>query len=76
MDQVSKAPEALDDVKSVWQSKTVWAAIIMAIAPLIPPVGVFVAANPALVGVIAGGITAGLRMVTSKQVTLKKPSQP
>lgn len=60
------------ETKSPWQSKTMWTALIMALAPLIPPVGAFVSTNPALAGLLAGGITAGLRMLSSSKVELKQ----
>ena len=58
---------ALDD-KKPWQSKTLWAGVFVALAPLFPPVGAFVAANPAVAGAVAGAITAALRFITDKKV--------
>jgi hypothetical protein len=66
-----KGPKMADDqpsVKAVWQSKTFWAAAITALAPLIPPVGAFVAANPQAVGLVVGLVFAGLRAVTKKPI--------
>ena len=62
----------MDDVKHPWESKTLWAGLIMAVVPLFPPVAALVAANPALAGALAGAITAGLRLMTQKKVVVKK----
>jgi hypothetical protein len=60
------------DVKHALKSRTVWAGIIMAVVPLIPPLQALVIANPELTGVLAGLVVAGLRLVTDSKVTLKR----
>jgi hypothetical protein len=72
----SKAPESLEaQAKSVFQSRTFWAAVLMAVAPVIPPVGALVAAYPDIAGLLAGLVTAGLRMATDKPVTVKRKAK-
>lgn len=55
-----------------WKSKTLWAALIVAVAPVFPPAQALIAANPEIVGAIVGGIFAVLRVFTSKPVLKKK----
>ncbi len=66
------AAEVADETKLPWQSSTMWAALIMAVVPLFPPAASLVAAHPEIVGLAAGALVAGLRMITSKKVVLKK----
>jgi len=65
---------ATDTVKP-WQSKTLWASILVATLPLIPGVGPLlsgvVGSNPELAGLIVGGAFGVLRLVTSGKVRLK-----
>ena len=60
--------------KPAWQSKTMIAAAITALVPLIPGVGpavtAFIVANPAAFSAILGAIFAGLRVVTNGSVTV------
>ena len=56
--------------KSVLKSKTFWMSLIVALAPLIPPVQAYVQANTEMVGLMVGGIFAVLRVITKDKVTL------
>ncbi len=76
MELESKAPESLESqAKSLFASKTFWAGVFMALAPFVPPVGALVAAYPDLAGVVAGLVTAGLRLATDTPVTVKKKAK-
>lgn len=60
--------------KKAWQSKTLWAAALCAILPLVPGVGplatTWIAANPEMFSAALGAVFAGLRAVTSGGVTI------
>jgi hypothetical protein len=62
---------AADEARKPWLSKTVWVAAITALAPLYPPIGAIVAANPETVAAVVGAVFAGLRMLSSGKVGLK-----
>jgi hypothetical protein len=72
VEQATKVTEVLAETVQPWQSKTLWVSLIMALAPVIPPLGAVIAANPELAGIAAGVLVAGLRLISSKKVTLKK----
>lgn len=57
--------------KKPWKSKTLWMAAVMALAPLLPPVGVWVTANPELASLVVSGLFAGLRFVTNGKIALE-----
>lgn len=61
----------MDDQKKPWESKTLWVAALTALAPLYPPVGIFVAANPEMVSAGIGVLFGLLRFVSSKKVGVK-----
>lgn len=54
-----QAPEC--DSQSFLMSKTQWAALLVAIAPSIPPVQAALVANPQLAGVIVGALFSIIR---------------
>lgn len=60
--------------KPAWQSKTLWASLVVAAVPFIPGVGpavsAWVAANPELFSAALGGLFAGLRVATSGRVSV------
>jgi hypothetical protein len=64
----------MDNSKPAWQSKTLWAAALCAVAPLIPGVGpvvsAWIAANPAACSAVLGAVFAGLRTVTKGAVSV------
>jgi hypothetical protein len=59
------------DVKKPWESSTLWASLIIAVAPFFPPVQAIIAAHPEIVGLFVGGISALLRLKTDSKVGLK-----
>lgn len=65
---------AVTSSKSALKSKTLWAAAIVAVVPLIPGVGpavsAWIAANPTLFSAGLGAVFAGLRAVTKGAVTI------
>lgn len=69
----------MEQSKEFWKSRTFWVAIITAVMPLIPPVAVFQAANPALynaaLSLLFGGI---MRTMTSTPISwvFKKDASP
>lgn len=58
------------ETKPFWQSWTFYASIITAIAPVIPPIAVFAAANPQLYHAILAALFMGLRAKTDTGITL------
>jgi len=56
--------------KTVLKSKTFYLGLVTALAPLLPGVGAWVADNVATVGLVWGGLTVLLRLVTKDKVTL------
>ena len=59
------------ETKKPWMSKTLWAGLIIAIAPFFPPAQAVIIANPELVSMLVGALFAGLRVVSEKKVVLK-----
>ena len=55
--------------KKPWQSKSIWAGILVAIAPFIPMFGDKINESVALS--IVGVIMVGLRLITKKELKLK-----
>jgi hypothetical protein len=62
----------MEDQKPAWQSKTLWCSVIVAAAPMFPPVAQAVIGNPVLCSFFVGSVFAVLRFVTDKAVTVKK----
>lgn len=59
----------MNEVKKPWQSKTIWANLIMAVAGFFPSVKDFL--TPEVMGVIFLVVNAGLRLVTKTPVSIK-----
>lgn len=64
----------MDNSKPFHVSKTMWAAAITAVIPLIPGIGpvasAWIGANPAAFSALIGAVFAGLRVVTKGSVTV------
>lgn len=62
------------EAKKAWQSKTLIAAAVTALIPLIPGVGpavaAFIAANPELFSAALGVVFTGLRFLTKDKVVI------
>lgn len=58
--------------KQFWASKTMWMSLIVAVAPICPPLNAIISAHPELVSLVVGGIFAGLRMMTTKKISIPK----
>lgn len=54
--------------KSVWKSKTIWVSILIAVAPLYPPLGAFVSESPAIASFVVSTIFGVLRLVTKAPI--------
>lgn len=54
--------------QSFLMSKTQWAALLVAIAPSIPPLKAALIANPELAGVIVGGVFSVLRWLNGRKL--------
>lgn len=56
-----------------WMSKTLWAGLIVAVAPFFPPAQAVLLAHPEAAGLVVGAIFSVLRLVTKKPVILMSP---
>lgn len=54
-----------------WESKTLWAALIVAIAGFIPPVGQWINEHPDYFSMVLGGLFGGLRLITKDKISIK-----
>lgn len=61
---IDGAPES--DTTKPWKSKTLWASLLVAAAPLFPPAQALIASNPDIALGIIGSIFALLRMLNGK----------
>jgi uncharacterized membrane protein YjjP (DUF1212 family) len=65
----------MDNSKPFYLSKTMIAAAIVAVVPLVPGVGpiaaAWIAANPAVFSAALAGVFAGLRAVTKGSVSIQ-----
>jgi hypothetical protein len=52
------------DNKKPWQSKTLWIALIMAIAAFFPGVSAYIQASPEIFTMVLVGVFALLRFIT------------
>lgn len=59
-DQESQSAQECDS-QSFLMSKTQWAALLVAVAPSIPPVQALLVANPELAGVLVGALFSIIR---------------
>lgn len=58
-------------MKKPWQSKSLWVALIVAVAAFIPGVDVFVKANLEMVGLMLGGIFGILRLISNGKISIE-----
>lgn len=65
--------DQLQDTSKPWQSKTLWVSLIVAVAPLFPPVQAVLATNPELAGIAVGAVFSVLRLFTKKPVSISSP---
>lgn len=56
--------------KPAWASKTLWVALVVAIAPFIPAVQDFVVKSPEMVGMILGAVFALLRIISKDKIVI------
>lgn len=49
-----------------WASKTIWAGLIVAVAPFFPPVQAALVANPEIASVVVGAVFSFLRLLNGK----------
>ena len=56
--------------KKPWQSKTNWAALVVAAAAFVPSVSAWIQANPEMYSMVLGGLFAGLRLVTKGKIEI------
>lgn len=57
--------------KKPWLSKTLWVALLSAIAAFFPPVQTWIAENPSTFGWIVSGLFAVLRLATKNKLVIK-----
>lgn len=58
------------ETKKPWQSKTLYASLLVALAAFYPPVGDWIKQNPELFSMALGALFAGLRVVTKGRVSI------
>lgn len=68
---VNTTPAPVVEAKKPWQSKTLWIALIMAIAAFIPPVQVWIAAYPGYFTMVTGALFAALRLVSKGKISIE-----
>jgi len=56
--------------KPSWQSKTVWLAVISALAPLVPSVHAWMIANPETYASVISGLFLVLRFLTNGKISI------
>jgi hypothetical protein len=61
----------MEDKIPVWTSKTLWCSLIVAVAPLFPPLQAVIVANPEITSLAVGGLFAILRLFTKKPLGVK-----
>jgi hypothetical protein len=66
MDSGTKTEILGVDTKKPWESKTLWAGVIVALAPIFPPAQAVIASNPAIVMGLVGAVFTVLRMLSGK----------
>lgn len=49
-----------------WASKTLWAGVIVAVAPFFPPVQAVLIANPETASILVGALFSLLRLISGK----------
>ena len=59
-----------ENTKKPWLSKTVWISVIVALAPLFPPVAAVVATNPEMISFAVGAVFAAIRLISSQKISL------
>lgn len=57
--------------KKVWESKTFWVSLLLALAPLIPGASEFMSSQPELVNSVIVSIFMVLRLVSHGKISLK-----
>lgn len=58
------------DQKSPLLSKTLWLALIAAVAAFIPAVSKFISEQPEVYGLIMSGIFGALRLITKDKISI------
>jgi len=59
------------ETKSPLKSKTLWMALLVAVAAFIPGVGPWIAGNNEMFGIVVGGLFAALRAVTKGKLVIE-----
>jgi hypothetical protein len=69
---VETPPAPEPEEKPMWASKTLWASVVVAVAPFVPVVGPFIAANPEAASAVVAVVFAALRLFSDSKVSVKK----
>lgn len=56
--------------KVAWKSKTVWVALVAAVAAFIPGVQAWISANPDTYGSILSGVFVALRFISKDKIVI------
>ena len=65
------AEEVVKTDKKIWQSKTLWMSLIVAILAFFPSVQIFATKNPEAVGTILGLVFSALRLLTKGKIVIE-----
>ncbi len=57
--------------KKPWESRTLWANLIMASVAFIPGVGELISGNAEVAGIIVTGVNVILRLITKGKIEIK-----
>lgn len=69
MADVNTLVPARDNGKNIFQSKTMWSNLAMAVLPLIPGANIWISANPQAYSLIVGALNVGLRCLSEKKIS-------
>jgi hypothetical protein len=61
----------MEENKKIWQSKTNWVALIVAISAFIPSVSNWIGQNPTAFAEIVAGLMMVLRMISKGKIDIK-----
>lgn len=56
--------------KKPWQSKTIWASLIVAIAAFFPPISAWISQNPEMFATVLTALFVAIRFITNGKIVI------